>query len=81
MNLDKNTPSELNVDFWNELCGSQLDQTLGIHDNSIESLLKFDNWFMNFYPYLNSYIPFSEFRGKQCIGDRFGVWNRWSENC
>lgn len=53
--LDKN-----NVEFWNTLCGTNLAKTLGITSNSASDLKKFDDWYFNFYPYLNTYIPFSE---------------------
>lgn len=59
--------SEENSLFWNELCGTQLARTLAISDNSKESLAKFDDWFMGFYPYLSKYIPFQELRGKKVL--------------
>jgi SAM-dependent methyltransferase len=41
-----------NAAFWDELCGSVLAQTIGITDNSPESLRRFDAAYMDFYPYL-----------------------------
>lgn len=47
---------EKNAEFWEELCGSQLARSLGIHDNSRESIKRFDKWYFLFYPYLTSYL-------------------------
>jgi SAM-dependent methyltransferase len=52
--------------FWNTLCGTSLAQSLGITDDSSESLRKFDDWYFAFYPYLAEYIPFGELRGR-CV--------------
>ena len=56
-----------NTAFWDDLCGSQLAQVLGIKDNSPESLKKFDDWYFEFYPYLHTHIPFAEFNGKRVL--------------
>ncbi len=58
---------ERNRSFWNELCGSQLAQQLGVTDSSKESLAKFDNWYMEFYPYLRRHIPFGQLKGKRVL--------------
>lgn len=59
--------SEKNKIYWNELCGSVLARRLGIKDDSEQSLKKFDDWFMKFYPYLQNYIPFSDLKGKRVL--------------
>lgn len=59
--------SQKNRDFWNTLCGTQLAQSLGVRDSSPESLAKFDAWYMDFYPYLHYYIPFTEMRDKDVL--------------
>lgn len=41
-----------NAAFWDELCGSVLAQTIGITDHSPESLRRFDEAYMDYYPYL-----------------------------
>jgi SAM-dependent methyltransferase len=58
---------QANREFWNELCGTQLANTLGITDDSTESLRRFDDWFFEFYPYLNEEIPFNELAGKRVL--------------
>ena len=60
-------PSTSNAAFWNEPCGSQAARMLGVTDASIESLRKFDDWYFKFYPYLNSYIPFTDLKGKDVL--------------
>jgi SAM-dependent methyltransferase len=60
-----------NNKFWNELCGSQLAKSIGVSDNSLTSLKKFDNWYLNFYPYLFRYIPFQKMGKKNVL--EFGL--------
>lgn len=59
--------NEANAAFWDEMCGSQLAQMLGITDHSPESLKRFDDWYFEFYPYLERHIPFGEMRGKAVL--------------
>ena len=56
-----------NIAFWNELCGTGLAKTLGITDNSPESLKRFDAWYFDFYPYLHNHIHFGEVSGKKVL--------------
>lgn len=42
--------------FWDELCGSGMAKALGITDASPESLRKFDDAYLGFYPYLLKYL-------------------------
>jgi len=53
--------------FWNELCGSSMAKHLGINDFSQESLKKFDDYYFNFYPYLNKYINFDKLSKKNVL--------------
>ena len=48
--------NNLNSKFWDELCGTNIAQVLGITDDSAESLRLFDKWFFDFYPYLPSHL-------------------------
>ncbi|HOC76160.1 MAG TPA: class I SAM-dependent methyltransferase [Deltaproteobacteria bacterium] len=61
-NIDK-----LNAEFWNELCGNALARHLGISDHSIESLQKFDKYYLDYYPYLLQEVPLKEFAGKKVL--------------
>lgn len=56
--------SNENSSFWNELCGSQLARLIGVHDDSPESLSRYDSWYFNFYPYLRPMIEKLEPAGK-----------------
>lgn len=56
-----------NSSFWNELCGSALARSLGVVDCSPASLKRFDDWYMEFYPYLSTHIPFGELAGKDVL--------------
>lgn len=58
---------EDNARFWDELCGSGLARSLGIHDHSIGSLKKYDDWYFSFYPYLSRHIPFTSVKGKRVL--------------
>lgn len=56
-----------NIAFWDELCGTTLAKQLGITDNSRASLKKFDDWYFDFYPYLNTHIPFDAVAGRKVL--------------
>ena len=53
--------------FWDELCGTSLARGLGITDSSAASLKKFDNWYFDFYPYLEPMIDELEVSGKRVL--------------
>ena len=46
------TIDERNAAFWDELCGTSLAQSIGVTDRSPESLRRFDEAYMDLYPYL-----------------------------
>lgn len=52
-----------NAEFWNNLCGTWIAKSLGVTDDSPESLRKFDDWYMGYYPYLTTHVPLHEFSG------------------
>lgn len=56
-----------NAEFWNELCGTTFAQYLGITDQSPESLRKFDQGYMDLYPYLLRHVPVQEMRGQRVL--------------
>ncbi len=55
-NANNNNLDIQNADFWDELCGTQLAQSIGVTDQSVDSIAKFDKWYTDFYPYLEGYI-------------------------
>ncbi|MBI5816650.1 MAG: class I SAM-dependent methyltransferase [Nitrospinae bacterium] len=56
-----------NRDFWNELCGSNAARALGIKDHSPESLKRFDDYYLGFYPYLPQIIRPNELKGRKVL--------------
>ncbi len=65
-------PSQSEIDskneaFWETLCGSWLAKSLGITDDSPESLEKFDQWYLGYYPYLQRHVPWQDFAGKKVL--------------
>src|SRR5262249_34712053 len=56
-----------NASFWDELCGSAAARAWGITDTSMESLRRYDQNFLQYYPYLDRHIPWPEFRGKHVL--------------
>jgi ubiquinone/menaquinone biosynthesis C-methylase UbiE len=64
-----------NSQFWNELCGTGLARSLGITEITPESLQKFDQAYMDMYPYLSGYVTSENLRNKKVleIGLGFGT--------
>ena len=58
---------ESNRRFWNDLCGSQLAKSLGIVDRGVESLDRFDRWYLDFYPYLDRHLALDRVRGRRVL--------------
>ena len=56
-----------NAEFWNELCGTGLAKQLGIEDRSLASLQKFDDAYLEIYPYLLEYVPVGRMAGKRVL--------------
>jgi SAM-dependent methyltransferase len=59
--------SKENAKFWNELCGTHLAEYLGIKDTSTRSLQRFDDWYFDFYPYLEKHIQFNRLSKKNVL--------------
>ncbi|HEX2544598.1 MAG TPA: class I SAM-dependent methyltransferase [Ramlibacter sp.] len=56
-----------NAEFWNTLCGTGLAQMLGITDGSEASLKKFDDWYLDYYPYLLRHVPVHTMKGEDVL--------------
>jgi SAM-dependent methyltransferase len=56
-----------NAEFWNELCGTGLARSLGITEPSLESLRRFDDAYLCFYPYLRHYVFPEDLKGKRVL--------------
>lgn len=53
--------------FWNELCGSAAARTLGVTGNDRVSPKKYDDWYFQYYPYLEKYIDFASLRDRDVL--------------
>jgi SAM-dependent methyltransferase len=64
-----------NRQFWNELCGTGLAQSLGIEQIDEASLARFDTAYLDIYPYLEPYVDRLDLPGKDVleIGLGFGT--------
>src|SRR5438552_756580 len=56
-----------NANFWNELCGSGLARSLGITEDTPDSLQRFDDAYMTMYPYLAPYVTDENLSGKKVL--------------
>jgi SAM-dependent methyltransferase len=70
--MDETKPEQKAIDsanaqFWNELCGTGLAQQLGLTDHSLESLRRFDDAYIDFYPYLLHRIPVDRFKERKVL--------------
>jgi SAM-dependent methyltransferase len=64
--MQSNTDQK-NAAFWNEPCGSHAATMLGVTDASPQSLKRYDDWYLNFYPYLLRHIPTHLMRGRSVL--------------
>jgi SAM-dependent methyltransferase len=55
-----------NAAFWDTLCGWNLAQSAGITGRGEDDLRRFDELYLGFYPYLESYVP-EDFGGKKVL--------------
>jgi SAM-dependent methyltransferase len=64
-----------NAEFCNTLCGTGLAQMRGIEDASPASLKKFDDWYLDDYPYLLTHVPVHTMRDLDVpeIGLGYGI--------
>src|SRR5262245_9621357 len=56
-----------NAQFWSELCGSALARSLGITEHTPEALRRFDEAYMELYPYLAAYVFQEGLRGRRVL--------------
>jgi SAM-dependent methyltransferase len=64
---DREATDRANAKFWDELCGTTFARQLGISDRSIESLERFDQAYMDLYPYLLKRVPVGRMQGKKVL--------------
>lgn len=64
---DRQAIDRANAKFWDELCGTTFARRLGISGRSVESLRRFDQAYMDLYPYLLERVPIGTMRGKKVL--------------
>ena len=64
---DQTAIDTANASFWDELCGSSAARAWGITDATMESLRRYDENFLRYYPYLDRHIPWADLRGKRVL--------------
>ena len=53
--------------FWNTLCGTGLAKSIGVVDDSPQSLQRFDDWYFRIYPYLDDHLRLDEVKGRRVL--------------
>jgi SAM-dependent methyltransferase len=56
-----------NAEFWNELCGTGLARSMGITEHTLDALRKFDQAYLEYYPYLLQRIPASTMASQRVL--------------
>lgn len=56
-----------NEQFWTDLCGSQMAREVGVTEITAESLQRYDDAYLSFYPYLTDHVPPEALRGKKVL--------------
>jgi len=65
--MQQNEIDAQNAKFWDELCGSALARSIGITDITPETLKKFDQVYMEIYPYLPGYVTRENLNDKRVL--------------
>lgn len=61
------TVEAANAAFWNELCGTSLAISIGATGRTPDDLGCFDRAFLDFYPYLDEYLPAAGLTGAKVL--------------
>src|SRR5687768_1615640 len=70
MEITSQTQQEIdkqNQKFWAELCGTVFAQDLGLTGKDLETIKKYDQAYMDYYPYLLEMIHPEQMRGKKVL--------------
>jgi len=59
--------NQANSEFWNELCGSTFAKVLGITGNHPQDLQRFDEAYLQHYPYLLEHVPVHTMKNKNVL--------------
>jgi ubiquinone/menaquinone biosynthesis C-methylase UbiE len=64
---------QANADFWAELCGSHLARAVGVTDRTSASLARYDEAYMDLFPYLDQFLPWRSGERLLEIGTGYGT--------
>ena len=67
MITDQAAVDAANRGFWDTLCGTSLAKMLGVTDFSLGSLVKFDSYYLGYYPYLLKHVRPDLLWGKRIL--------------
>ena len=56
-----------NTAFWSELCGSGAARALGISGDEPDALRRFDDWYFDYYPYLQKHVDPYDLHGRNVL--------------
>jgi 2-polyprenyl-3-methyl-5-hydroxy-6-metoxy-1,4-benzoquinol methylase len=62
-----------NARFWNYLCGTSAATYMGFDLSTKKGITDFDSWYMEFYPYLLTYIDWATHNAKSCLEVGIGL--------
>lgn len=60
---DQEVRDSRNQEFWDELCGTQMAQELGLQGHTSSELVRFDDCYLAYYPYLLPFLDRVEVSG------------------
>jgi SAM-dependent methyltransferase len=63
----RSTNAVANAKFWDEICGSAAACAWGVTDRSLDSLRRYDENYLTYYPYLSRYVPWTRLHGKRVL--------------
>jgi len=64
---DQAAVDQSNRQFWQHICGSKDARRFGFDGDDTRSIVNFDSWFFDFFPYLDRYIPFEDLSGRDVL--------------
>jgi SAM-dependent methyltransferase len=67
VHMQQNQIDAKNAQFWNELCGSSMARSLGITEVTPQTLEKYDQYYLAYYPYLRPYVTKENLLNKKVL--------------
>jgi SAM-dependent methyltransferase len=70
MRAGERDPQSINVDnsrFWNDICGTEWARSVGLTSLSPDNLRRFDQAYLDYYPYLKKYVAKENLAGMRVL--------------